>query len=91
MTTTWNLLEPNGWCRQTDTDKTRQAPVLSALPHLRRVGLYSCRLGLRGCMAVVHALKDRDGMLVHLGENGVSYGSSKGDELRNMAGIHVRL
>ena len=42
-------------------------------------------------MAVVHALKDRDGMLVHLGENGVSYGSSKGDELRNMAGIHVRL
>ena len=38
-------------------------PVLSALPYLRKVCLGACNLGVQGCMAVAHALKDRDSAL----------------------------
>ena len=64
-------------------------PVLTALPHLRKVHLIACDLGAQGCMAVVRALKDRDGMLVCLGGNGVTIGSAEGNALYSTAGICV--
>ena len=66
-------------------------PVLSALPHLRKVDLAACRLGVQGCMAVAHALKGRDGALVDLKYNSVTIGSVEGVELYNMPGMDVRL
>ena len=69
-----------------DTDFGQQAvqwlvPVLSALPHLpHQLDLYSCQLGLQGCIAVVQALKDRDGARVRAGSYGVS--SVRYSELR---------
>ena len=64
-------------------------PVLSALRHLRDVGLQDCNLGAQGCMTVAQALKDRDGVSVRL----VSYydadAAGEEHELRNMSGINV--
>ena len=67
------------------------ATVLGALPHLRTVDLWSCKIGVEGCMAVARALKDRDGALVYLACNGVNIHSIEGDELRNMPGISIVL
>ena len=65
--------------------------VLGALPHLRTVDLWSCKIGVEGCMAVARALKDRDGALLYLACNGVNIHSIGGDELRNMPGIRIVL
>ena len=66
-------------------------PVFSALLHLRKVFLGACGLGVQGCMAVAHALKDRDGALVDLAGNGVISSSAEGSELYNMPGISARV
>ena len=64
---------------------------MTALPHLHKINLYECDLGAQGCMAVVCALKDRDGMHVCLGGNGVTIGSAEGNALYSMPGISVLL
>ena len=66
-------------------------PVLIGLRHLCKVEMRFCKLGVPGCMAIAHALKDRDGAHVHLRNNGVTCGSAEGDEPCSMPGIHVQL
>ena len=64
-------------------------PVLTALPHLRKVDLGSCGLDAGSCMAIARALKDRDGMVVQLRSNGITSGSAEGISLCRMPGICV--
>ena len=61
-----------------------------ALPHLRKVDLSACKLGVQGCMAVARALKDRDGAYVELEDNCI-IGSTAGDELCSMPRLNVQL
>ena len=67
-------------------------PVLSALPHLRKVNLGKCKLGVEGCMPIAaRALTDRDSIYVNLLWNDFAIGSIEGDELHNMPGLNVWL
>lgn len=64
---------------------------MTALPHLHKVDLSSCHLDGLGCMAIVCALEDRDGMLEQLGNNHVIRSSAEGNALRSTPGIRVLL
>lgn len=78
-----NRLEPFG--------AERLVPVLSCLPHLRKVDLSLCDLGAQGCMAVAQAVKGREGIVLVLQGNGVSDGGAFQKALLSIPGIHVHL
>lgn len=65
--------------------------LLSTLPRLRTIGLCSCGLGVQGCMAIVQAVKERDGTVVRLLDNGLASGSAEAFALLNMPGITVHV
>lgn len=66
-------------------------PFFATLPHLRTIGLSSCKLGAQGCMAVAKAVKKRDGTNVDLTYNGVDSDSAEAVALPNIPGITVRV
>ena len=65
--------------------------ILTVLTHLRKVDLCSCGLDVQGCIATVRSLKDRDGMVVRLSDNGITRGSAEDNALHNTPGICVIL